>query len=62
MAPFLSISPTKSGKPWVLGLQLRDVFGGAFPLHLKVLFHCLGQALFGAISLPTPAWVDAHPT
>ena len=34
---------------------------GAFPL-LKVLFQYLGQALFGAISLAIPSWVDVHPT
>jgi hypothetical protein len=62
MALFFSFSPPKCGKPWVLGFELRDVFGGAFPLHLKVLFHYLGQALFGAISLATPPWVDAHLT
>jgi hypothetical protein len=61
VAPFSRLSPPRGGKPRVLGFLLQDVFGGAFPL-LKVLFQYLGQALFGAISLAIPSWVDAHPT
>ena len=28
----------------------------------KVPFYFLGEALFGAISLANPFWVDVHPT
>ena len=32
------------------------------PFLVKVPFYCFGKALFGAITLANPPWVDVHPT